>query len=75
MNSCTTIRELSAIELDQVSGGQIVIGPISPEPPIPPIVLSNGSPILSFSGSPSAILTVPKPTAPFPPHVGPFPIH
>lgn len=71
-----SIRDLTDNELDRVCGGQIVMGPISPEPPITPIIpLSGGSPTLSFTGSPSAILTVPKPQGPTAPHVGPFPVH
>jgi hypothetical protein len=39
-----TIRDLTAIECDQVSGGIVFHpepGPVSPEPPIPPIIFQG----------------------------------
>ena len=73
MNTCECIpmRELRAGELDQVSGGSgfhmpVSGGPVSSEPPVPPIVI---------------IGPISKPThgpipSPYPsPVIGPFPIH
>jgi hypothetical protein len=70
------MRVLGERECDQVNGSHILMGPVSPEPPITPIIpLSGGSPMLTFTGSPSATLTIPKPPGPTAPHVGPFPVH
>ncbi len=62
-------RVLGERECDQVSGASghfLQSVPAIPEPLIP---------ILSFNGSPSAVLQIPSPTVSFPPHVGPFPVH
>jgi hypothetical protein len=69
------MRVLGARECDQVGGGRFTMGPVSPEPPITAIIpLPGGSPSLSFTGSPSAALTIPKPGGQTAPHVGPFPV-
>jgi hypothetical protein len=63
------MRELSAHELNDISGGfhlPISGGPVSPEPPVPPIII---------------IGPINKPThgpipSPYPsPIIGPFPVH
>jgi hypothetical protein len=69
MKNHATMRVLSAIEYDQVSGGLSlhtaptpIGGPVSPEPPTPPIIIERGP--NKPSGGP-----VPSPQNP-----GPFPV-
>ena len=63
------MRELSAHELNDVSGGfhlPISGGPVSPEPPVPPIIIIGPINTPTHGPIPSAY---PSPV------IGPFPIH
>jgi len=69
MNVNAKIRTLSASECDHVGGGfhgPVSGGPVSPEPPIPPIIFFG--PVTTPQHGP---IRSPYPS----PIIGPFPIH
>lgn len=66
-----TLRQLSSVECDRVSGGithpfPVGPGPVAPEPPVPPIVIV---------GPIAKPISGPIPTPNPPKGIGQFPIH